>query len=328
MVDRGLVPAEFAEHEIWDLSIWSWDDFLGANDDPNLHRLADVDGSLIFPHPTGALRDRYDQDDDIDLAEYVERAKAGVRPLAEIPTIADGLRGLEETRRLDLEQWMDEVGLDAVVFPAAADVGPADADVNPESAALAWRNGTWVANGNLVPRHLGIPTVTVPMGTMADTGMPVGLTFVGKGYDDSNLLRYAWAFEQSSRRRTVPPRTPALADEVDGVFAGSRVAPAGALDPPVLHVSESRAGDVVVLRIRVEFDAGADIVDLALFVNGSRVEALLAGSMFTATADVPAREHEVLHSEWREPYGSMVVAVVRSADGRINGAFAVSSGPV
>jgi hypothetical protein len=38
------------------------------------------------------------------------------------------------------------------------------------SADLGWRNGVWVANGNLAIRHLGIPTVTVPMGTMDDTG--------------------------------------------------------------------------------------------------------------------------------------------------------------
>ena len=76
---------------------------------------------------------------------------------------------------------MTQLGLDAVVFPAVADVGPADADVNEESAVAAWRNGVWVANGNLAIRHLGIPTVTVPMGTMADIGMPVGLTFAGAG---------------------------------------------------------------------------------------------------------------------------------------------------
>ncbi len=86
---------------------------------------------------------------------------------------------------------MDELGLDAVVFPAVADVGPADMDVNEASADLGWRNGVWVANGNLVPRHLGIPTVTVPMGTMADIRMPVGLTFAGRAYDDSALLALA-----------------------------------------------------------------------------------------------------------------------------------------
>ncbi|TIX53011.1 MAG: amidase, partial [Mesorhizobium sp.] len=115
-------------------------------------------------------------------------AKRGVKPFEAIPELEAGLKGLEATRRIDFEDWLDGQELDAVVFPAVADVGPADADVNEASAALAWRNGTWVANGNLVPRHLGIPTVTVPMGTMADIGMPVGLTFAGKAYEDTKLL--------------------------------------------------------------------------------------------------------------------------------------------
>lgn len=105
---------------------------------------------------------------------------------------------------------MDELRLDAVVFPTVADVGPADMDVSEASADLGWRNGVWVANGNLVPRHLGIPTVTVPMGTMTDTGMPVGLTFAGRAYDDNALLALAAAFEATGNRRTEPPRTPRL----------------------------------------------------------------------------------------------------------------------
>jgi amidase len=105
---------------------------------------------------------------------------------------------------------MDRLGLDAVVFPAVADVGKADMDVDAASAEDGWRNGVWVANGNLVPRHLGIPTVTVPMGTMADIGMPVGLTFAGRAYDDTALLVLAAAFEATGNRRTAPPRTPAL----------------------------------------------------------------------------------------------------------------------
>ena len=91
-----------------------------------------------------------------------------------------------------------------------ADVGPADMDVNEASADLGWRNGTWVANGNLVPRHLGIPSVTVPMGTMSDTGIPVGLTIVGRGWDDSALIEIAAAFEATGERRQAPPRTPRL----------------------------------------------------------------------------------------------------------------------
>jgi len=207
---RGLVSQNYLRREIVDLPAWAWDDFLDANGDPSLNTLADVDGASIFPRPKGALPDRYDGFDD-DIAEYPEHVrKSRVSLLTEIPYLQEGLQGLEQTRSIDLEQWMDALGLDAVLFPACADVGPADMDVNEASADLGWRNGVWVANGNLVPRHLGIPTVTVPMGTMSDTGMPVGLTFAGRGYDDTALLTLAAAFEATGARRMAPPRTPPL----------------------------------------------------------------------------------------------------------------------
>ena len=206
---RGLVSRDFMHHELWDLSAWAFDDFLRANGDPTLNRLADVDGPKILPHDPGTLPNRED-----DLAagmdEYVRMAERGITPWNEIPTLPDGLRGLEETRRIDLEDWMQSLGLDAVLFPTVADVGPADADINLQSADIAWSNVVWVANGNLAIRHLGVPTVTVPMGVMADIGMPVGLTFAGRGYDDSNLLRLASAFESTGAKRMIPPRTPPL----------------------------------------------------------------------------------------------------------------------
>jgi amidase len=204
---RGLVSPQYLRREIVDLSAWAWNDFLDANGDPHLSRLADVDGEAIFPAPDGSLPDRYSGFDD-DISDYPGWIrKHGVPSLTEIPHLAEGLSGLEETRRVDLEQWMDLLGLDAVVFPAVADVGPADADRNKESADLAWRNGVWVANGNLVPRHLGIPTVTLPMGIASDIAMPVGLTIAGKAYSDTALLRLAAAFEATGSRRVAPPRT-------------------------------------------------------------------------------------------------------------------------
>nr|WP_218172097.1 amidase [Pseudomonas edaphica] len=206
---RGLVSKEFLHDELWELSAWAFDDFLRANNDPALNRLADVDGPKIFPHDPGTLPNRED-----DLAagmdEYVRMAERGITPWNEISTVPDGLRGLEQTRRIDLEDWMDTLGLDAVLFPTVADVGPADADVNEASADIAWSNGVWVANGNLAIRHLGVPTVTVPMGVMADIGMPVGLTFAGRAYDDSALLSFASAYEATGSKRLIPPRTPPL----------------------------------------------------------------------------------------------------------------------
>ncbi len=207
--NRGLVSREFLHDELWELSGWAFDDFLRANGDPKLNRLADVDGPQIFPHDPGTLPNRED-----DLAagmdEYVRMAQRGLKAWDEIASMPDGLRGLEKTRQLDLEQWMDELGLDAVLFPTVADVGPADADVNLESADIAWSNGIWVANGNLAIRHLGVPTVTVPMGVMADIGMPVGLTFAGRAYDDNALLQLGSAFEATGSKRQIPPRTPPL----------------------------------------------------------------------------------------------------------------------
>ena len=205
--NRGLVSETFLHDELWELSAWAFDDFLRANGYPKLNCLADVDGPKIFPHDPGTLPNRED-----DLAagmdEYVKMAKRGITPWDQIASLPDGLRGLEKTRKIDLEDWMDDRQLDAVIFPTVADVGPADADVNPESADIAWSNGVWVANGNLAIRHLGVPTVTVPMGIMHDIGMPVGLTFAGRAYDDSALLTLASAFEATGSKRKVPPRTP------------------------------------------------------------------------------------------------------------------------
>lgn len=207
--NRGLVSREFLHDELWELSGWAFDDFLRANGDPKLDQLADVDGPQIFPHDPGTLPNRED-----DLAagmdEYVRMAQRGLKAWDEIASVPDGLRGLEKTRQLDLEQWMDELGLDAVLFPTVADVGPADADVNLQSADIVWSNGIWVANGNLAIRHLGVPTVTVPMGVMADIGMPVGLTFAGRAYDDNALLQLASAYESTGSKRQIPPRTPPL----------------------------------------------------------------------------------------------------------------------
>jgi len=324
MAERGLVPADFAEREIWDLCIWGWDDFLRANADPALPALASVDGPKIFPQPPGALPDRYEGG--FDVAEYVERAKSGVTPFRHIPTMEDGLKGLEATRRIDFEDWLDAQGIDAVVLPAAADVGPADADINEASADLAWRNGTWVANGNLVWRHFGIPTVTVPMGTMADIGMPVGLTFAGKAYDDERLLRMAGDYERSTQRRTRPPRTPELADDV----FSRRSAGTGNSGAPKLAISlvaETRTlGDQDEIVITLDLPVEAENASIKVHVNGEPVVMQRSGARFSGRALVPAAEHQRLHSVWRGSYGSIVTAVVRLEDGRSAGAYVVAGG--
>lgn len=204
--NRGLVSPEYLQSEIYDLCAWAWNDFLVANNDPACHTLADVDGAKIFPHPEGALPDRYYGFDD-DLASYPQWVKdhAGWK-LTDIPHLESGLNGLRETYRLDVQDWMDSLGLDAVLMPTVADIGPADMDKVKESADLGWRNGVWVANGNLAMRHLGIPSVTIPMGLLADISMPIGLTIAGRAFDDTYLLHIATAIECVYPQRIAPLR--------------------------------------------------------------------------------------------------------------------------
>lgn len=211
LMTRGIVSEEFLNLEIWDLSIWSWQTFLELNGQPGLNSLVEVDGSLIFPrHHEDHLED-FTSDIDVDLAEYVTRARErGVRDpwVGEIAdTIREGLMALEKTRDIDFDQWLRDNKFDAVVFPTLLDVGPADAHANPESARLAKRNGVGVATGNLAIRHLGIPTVTVPMGLAQDIRMPFGVTFAGAAYTDLQLIGLASVFEALRNRRVVPPRT-------------------------------------------------------------------------------------------------------------------------
>lgn len=48
-----------------------------------------------------------------------------------------------------------------------------------------------------------VPSVVVPCGFTSD-GLPARITFLGRPYDDANMLRYAFAYEQQTRHRRPP----------------------------------------------------------------------------------------------------------------------------
>ncbi|MFT4136170.1 amidase [Microbacterium sp.] len=203
----GVLPEGWMDTEFTEFLAYGWDDFLKANGDPAIPELAVVDPDRIFPRVPGALPDRYEEVDDYAnrYRATVAYARRGITDPRERPDFADGLRALVRLREDLLEAWLDEHGFDGVVFPANADVGREDAEFDRESADHAWSNGVFFSNGNYALRHLGIPSVTVAMGLMDDIGMPVGLTFAGRGYDDPALLAYAAAFEAGGPRlRPVP----------------------------------------------------------------------------------------------------------------------------
>ena len=52
-----------------------------------------------------------------------------------------------------------------------------------------------------------VPAIVVPAGFTAD-GLPAGITFLGRGYDDARMIRYAHAYEQATRHRRPPDSAP------------------------------------------------------------------------------------------------------------------------
>jgi Asp-tRNA(Asn)/Glu-tRNA(Gln) amidotransferase A subunit family amidase len=293
------LPDNWGEAERGIVIAYSWDDFLRANGDPGLPDAWAVDASKIFPRSLDEVQWKWSEMSnlvgyDTLFESWLPRDRRRGKSIFEIPGMREACLALEATRKRDLEDWMDRLGLDLVAFPANGDVGRADADTDDDSARHAWKNGVKYSNGNRALRHLGAPTVSVTMGVMEDTKMPVGLTFVSKAYDDNNLLRYAYAYEQKSRRRIAPPLTPTLDTDCilrprsaiskkkeEGPGAGrGEVTTTNATKPVELFLSGSRrAGGVppseefvVNLRGKVRVTDGSGITSLTVYVDGEKVD--------------------------------------------------------
>ncbi|KIW86332.1 hypothetical protein Z517_01728 [Fonsecaea pedrosoi CBS 271.37] len=201
----------------------AWEDFLQNNHDPHIQSLTQVDPTKIFPHlPRDNPQVKFTEPANAvhwaKLADYVANRPPASRPgksaIYDVPHLERAVRALEQIRIRFFEDWMLVHNYDLVAFPAAGDVARADADIDDKSAQHAWTDGVKYSHGNRALRHLGIPSVTVPMGILADSRMPMGLTFLGRAYHDHDLLQAGYAYEQQSKRRVVPPLTPALPSDV------------------------------------------------------------------------------------------------------------------
>ena len=54
-----------------------------------------------------------------------------------------------------------------------------------------------------------VPAIVVPAGFTTDE-LPVGITFMGRPYEDGAMLRLAYAYEQATHHRRPPSSTPPL----------------------------------------------------------------------------------------------------------------------
>jgi len=327
--ELGILPARFMDYEFHEFIAHGWDTFLHLNNDPALNELAAVDHTQIFPTPPGGLPDRYSEVADYEnrYRDVVALAASGIPDLSDLPGFAEGLRALETMRVVYFENWLRDTGLDGIVFPANADVAPADSDINVDSADLAWKNGVFYSNANYVLRHLGIPSVTIPMGVMADIHMPVGLTIAGAAYDDNNLLSYALAFEAAGSLRQAAPLAPPLLTDV--------VQQSCAVPSEIRATSEPLASTISVSAVLSDelLNEGASLVhvtgtiqaastaDIHLTINGAPVAVVRAGGTWRASAVLPAQPLPKLIGGNPIASRALVVAYVVEHNGPAAGAF-------
>lgn len=170
-----------------------------------------------------------------DLNKYLsERPGVPVRSLAEVIAFneahaaqempwfgqeifleADAKGGLEEKEYQDalaLSKKLTREIIDNVMYEHRLDclVAP----TNGPAWTTDWINGDhYIGGSSDLAAVSGYPSITVPAGWVH--GLPVGLSFIGRAWDDPVLLKMAYAFEQASKSRRKPEFITSLKSDRD-----------------------------------------------------------------------------------------------------------------
>ncbi|EEU35790.1 uncharacterized protein NECHADRAFT_22173, partial [Fusarium vanettenii 77-13-4] len=255
------LPDDWNWYERGPMVAHGWEGFLRDNADPGLSSLSCVDEFSIFPDSMRAPVELKH----VPASNSIHWGKlykyTCETSIFETKNLETAVNALEAMRKQLVDDYLDKYKCDLFVFPCQGDVAAADSDIDPDAAAHAWKNGVWYSHGNRALRHLGIPSVTVPMGIMTKKQMPVGLTFAGRAYDDADLLRWANAFEKHTRLRIEPPHTPALDSDV--IQLKATPASLSRQVRPRLSVEKCEVSpqgtDTLLIKIRGTLEVGEDV---------------------------------------------------------------------
>ncbi len=155
------------------------------------------------------------------LNAYLAKTPAApVRSLAEIldthvihASLEQSFRRANDVATLDTEEYRAMAAKQAQLrntLLRAMDERRVVALVYPTLRRIAARIGEPQTGGNCAASAAtGLPAVTVPAG-FSDNGMPVGVEFLGRPFSEPDLLKLAYAFEQSTHHRRPPALTPPL----------------------------------------------------------------------------------------------------------------------
>jgi amidase len=108
------------------------------------------------------------------------------------------LRALEKNHRLTRQEGirlaLTKHRLDALIVPSGGPAWMIDL-VNGDAI-------NWDMESTSMPAVAGYPHITVPAGYIF--GLPVGLSFFGKAWQEPTLIKFAYAFEQATKIRKPP----------------------------------------------------------------------------------------------------------------------------
>ncbi|MCC6393796.1 MAG: amidase [Bryobacterales bacterium] len=105
-----------------------------------------------------------------------------------------------ERLRSAVNKTMDALRLDAFVYPTWSNPPRLIGDLNTPHGD----------NSQLFSPVTGFPAINVPMGYTRGGRLPAGMTFYGRAWSESTLIRLAYAYEQATHHRRPPVSTPPL----------------------------------------------------------------------------------------------------------------------
>jgi amidase len=97
-------------------------------------------------------------------------------------------------RTKGLDATLRKHKLDAIIVPSGGPSWVVDL-VNGDAI-------NWDMESTSPAAVAGYPHITVPAGYIF--GLPVGLSFIGKAWQESTLIKFAYAFEQATQLRRMP----------------------------------------------------------------------------------------------------------------------------